>query len=788
MEEDNRGSVQQNSQYNQSSQQGAGFVVQNLTNTNTNTVVDSGSITSNNGVVNGNIDSNNAGKVVSLKGGLTKKEIEEQKRIEKLKKRAVKLERKLTPKEKELERMHQKAVKPAMFTANQKLKVESHKVAKPDNFSNSKGNSGDLFDTVKNGGVNNNGVNKDVSGRRGINDGVIGEKEQIEAVESLINPIEEKKQESINKKQKIGNKEQTIMKKQNTGYRVQDTRYKIQDTKSNMQGISGKIQGARGKIQETVNNNKETRNKEQATKSEIQETKYREQDMRNKEQGAIIKNKIVKQVGWENDKSSRTNGMENNKSIETNGGENKFHGLNRRMVISPGGQISYVNYEGDFVNTNKKELNSNNQSKVGAGGKEKNVVNARNKKGKLGDKITTKLSNGLDDKRMGIKMTDTNTAEKQRAFLNNIADTSKASLKNNNRGLAGDMMFKTKGGSEETLEEWSEKKVDLKGLSSEKRLDIQATPMTASVSWKMDEDTNGMVANWFKRSDELPVNIKLGLGDAEIRKEIISLIESLGMKNEESAGEVSRIIRDVYVNLIKGDEVIKRLKDRLKIPQDKINEVIKKIASIVAKVKAVGNKKSDEYYDKVTIKKAIEKYPKVAQQEITNSLIFDKSSGETIEPTVQNWINDYINFAGSGMHTSLERGRYLVDSKNVKNLDDREKKCLENVLESYDDNKIILIDKEEEYLMCWLHTDESKLGINSDKNKRVINKFKIEEAQTTDVDTMDNNLENGENKGIIKNRTSHDRIENSSNEQTLGKNNNSREEFLDLSSEIPANK
>jgi hypothetical protein len=147
----------------------------------------------------------------------------------------------------------------------------------------------------------------------------------------------------------------------------------------------------------------------------------------------------------------------------------------------------------------------------------------------------------------------------------------------------------------------------------------------------------------------------------------------------------------------------------------------------------------------------LQKYKNIAEEEVTVGNINDKKTGEYVRPTVQNWLDDYINRAGSNIHTSLERGKYLDDSLNTKNLEIDEKMKVDKLIKSYDIGSKLIIDRDEKNILWNLHDDESKLGINSNRKKRVINKFKIEEAQKADVDEdVRSNFEKEQKEGIIK--------------------------------------
>ncbi len=308
-------------------------------------------------------------------------------------------------------------------------------------------------------------------------------------------------------------------------------------------------------------------------------------------------------------------------------------------------------------------------------------------------------------------------------------------------------------GKKDELEKWEEQKVDLSKLSPEQRINLQATPSLASVHRKMDDDLNGEVASWFDKYNKLPINIKLGLGDTQIVQQAIKeLANKLGVMTEEGLGEISRIVRDVYANLIGESEIKKRAVDTLKITDDKVNNFLEEIAKIVALVRETGNKKADEYFDKVSVAEILEKYPKIAEQDVTTGDIFDKRRQSYVAPTLKNWVDDYINNAGSDKHTSLERGKYLEGSQNTKHLDEDDRRAVEMLTKSYDTDSKLLVDSEENVIYWRLHTDESGLGINSDKSKRVINHFKIEEAQDVDIDQgVKNNLEKEDKSSIIEN-------------------------------------
>jgi hypothetical protein len=634
MEENNQNGQLNNNQGTTTSGQGANFSTQNI----------GGNIVGNDTAGTG------SGAVVSLKGGQTQKEIDEQKRIEELKSRAVKLERKLTPREKELEKLHKQAVKPVSpvgkFQGTSYNQDTKNKVHNTNNVQNTRHNNQKNRDTV------NSGINY---------------KKQEELVENLINPTE-----SLGKPQNTENPiQETSQQKTSINYKRQDANYKAQ-----------------------------TNYKKQDIKSKIRPEKKQEEKSVSTE---ILKEKQVKKV------------------VEQKPA--------KRMVISPAGQISYVDnqeLEGSVikkeeqVNVEKDAIKKSSAKAVSSS----NIVNLKSEE----ESLTKQQAESRVVKSEGV----VKTLE--------APGTARASK-----------TLKTPGVSEASEIPWEERRVDLKELSTEKRIDMQATPSLASVRLKMDEDLNGELAEWFDKYNKLPINIKLGLGSEEVRQKIKEFAKQFGSMNEEFLGEVSRIVREVYTDLIKTEDIRRRLMQILKIQQEKVDQSIENIAEVVTLIKDIGNKKSEEYFERLSLKEALQKYKNIAEEEVTVGNINDKKTGEYVRPTVQNWLDDYINRAGSNIHTSLERGKYLDDSLNTKNLEIDEKMKVDKLIKSYDIGSKLIIDRDEKNILWNLHDDESKLGINSNRKKRVINKFKIEEAQKADVDEdVRSNFEKEQKEGIIK--------------------------------------
>ncbi|MBP9802108.1 hypothetical protein KBC40_00800 [Patescibacteria group bacterium] len=88
---------------------------------------------------------------------------------------------------------------------------------------------------------------------------------------------------------------------------------------------------------------------------------------------------------------------------------------------------------------------------------------------------------------------------------------------------------------------------------------------------------------------------------------------------------------------------------------------------------------------KGAIKFLLEQYPDLQDKRLSaNKIILEQN--RRVQPTLANWLGDYVHFLGAGFHDSLERSRYLAQSPNVLALSEKEKENLRYFLLSYDDN------------------------------------------------------------------------------------------------------
>jgi hypothetical protein len=90
----------------------------------------------------------------------------------------------------------------------------------------------------------------------------------------------------------------------------------------------------------------------------------------------------------------------------------------------------------------------------------------------------------------------------------------------------------------------------------------------------------------------------------------------------------------------------------------------------------------------------IEKRPKLADIEITAGYIELKGSEDLEDPTIKNWVRDYVAHLGYERHSQMQRTQYLFHSENGRNLNSPDREKLGIILKSFDENVALPVDEE----------------------------------------------------------------------------------------------
>ncbi len=216
----------------------------------------------------------------------------------------------------------------------------------------------------------------------------------------------------------------------------------------------------------------------------------------------------------------------------------------------------------------------------------------------------------------------------------------------------------------------------------------QYSPYYVSVNWRPEEDSKEEFLAMLSRISTMPLAIRKGLRSEKTAQKVRMLADQYQIDDEGRVGEISRIIRDIFVDKISGQVVLKRVVDKLKISTNQQKQFIADLKTLILEIKKVAKAEKERVIDEVSLEEAIKKYgDKFTGQRLTlESLdIPELKKDQRFPPTIKNWLEDYIQKKGAQKHALLERNNYLFESQNARKLLEEDRDKLSMVLESYDE-------------------------------------------------------------------------------------------------------
>ncbi len=221
----------------------------------------------------------------------------------------------------------------------------------------------------------------------------------------------------------------------------------------------------------------------------------------------------------------------------------------------------------------------------------------------------------------------------------------------------------------------------------------QLCPIFASVSWKYEDETNEQSLMWFAELRNLSLVTRFGLSSEGVIEEIKKTVEKFNIATNEKAGEVSRLVREKFTREISEEEVKKRAVEKLEIDESQVGNFLEDYKRIIEVVNESGQQIFKEEVEQLPILEALKKYKEVGEQWITGGRIFLDAPAEPVDPSVKHWLEDYIQQKGAESHNNLERSDFLYRSRNVGDLAEEEVSKISEVLESYDQETLLMIDR-----------------------------------------------------------------------------------------------
>ncbi len=228
-------------------------------------------------------------------------------------------------------------------------------------------------------------------------------------------------------------------------------------------------------------------------------------------------------------------------------------------------------------------------------------------------------------------------------------------------------------------------------------LNQQASPYHASVNWNFRDDSEDDKALIYAKIDQsVSIDVRLALASSKATNLVLAMTKKFDIHDPERVGEVARIVREIFVDKITGQEIVDRAMKKLKLLPAKKEQFLGEVKNVVLQIKAIAKEEKAIVFDEMPIIPAIRKYQdKLSSQEISfeRLSIPELDRKRQFSPTVKSWIDDYIEKKGAKAHPILVRNDYLFNSPNAKMLNDEERERVAETLESYDEDKPLLIYK-----------------------------------------------------------------------------------------------
>lgn len=190
--------------------------------------------------------------------------------------------------------------------------------------------------------------------------------------------------------------------------------------------------------------------------------------------------------------------------------------------------------------------------------------------------------------------------------------------------------------------------------------------------------------------------VRLKLSVPETSQKIQAIGQKYGFELLRLAN-ITRLIREYYFGEVRLEDFPKEIEKRMSVSLLTAQEISRFIKSEI-----IDWNPWAEYIaglPKISVREIVEKHPKIADTEITAGYIELRNSDDLSDPTIKNWLQDYISHLGYENHSQMDRTQYLFHSENTKNLSSQDREKLGILLKSFDENVPLPVDEENEEIV-----------------------------------------------------------------------------------------
>lgn len=191
-------------------------------------------------------------------------------------------------------------------------------------------------------------------------------------------------------------------------------------------------------------------------------------------------------------------------------------------------------------------------------------------------------------------------------------------------------------------------------------------------------------------------NIRYKLSSPDTSQKIQFIGKKYGFELLRLAN-ITRLIREYYFGEVRFDDFPKEIEKRMSVSPLTAQEIARYIkqeildwdpwAEYIAKL------------PKMPIRSILQQYPRIGDTDITSGYIGVRNSDDMENPTIKNWLHDYVLHLGQEQHSQMQRTEYLFHSENGMNLNSPDRAKLGIILKSFDDNLSLPVDEENQEIV-----------------------------------------------------------------------------------------
>jgi hypothetical protein len=228
-------------------------------------------------------------------------------------------------------------------------------------------------------------------------------------------------------------------------------------------------------------------------------------------------------------------------------------------------------------------------------------------------------------------------------------------------------------------------------LNNETQINRLTTPMLVSVSQNPDSETKEMITKRHGRFLKLPEKTKDKLASVLTSQKI----QSIGRKYAFDLlrlANITRLVREYYFGEVRLEDFPREIERRMGVSLLTAQEIARYL-----KTEIIDWDPWAEYLaslPKASAREILTRFPKVAEQEITGGFLELKGSEDIFEPTIRNWLRDYVQHLGQERHSNIDRMNYLFHTENTRSLLSTDREKLGIILRSFDENTPLAVDLE----------------------------------------------------------------------------------------------